>query len=143
MKDKIIAYLMKRMRIEVAVAGIITKGNKILLEKRSAPLVEGGKWALPAGHIEKWEKAVDAVKREIKEETGLNTKKAKLLFVHEEFVKRLNLHATVFVYKIEISGKEKPNWEVSEMKWFTKNEIEKMQLAFTHKEILKKFWSGK
>ena len=139
MKDKIINYLMKSMRIEVAVAGIVAKKNKILLTKRSKILADGGKWCLPGGHVNKWEKAENAVKRELKEETGFDTKKAELLFVHEEFVRRLNLHAIVFVFLIETKGKEKVNWEVSKMEWFKKDEIKKLNLAFTHKNILNKF----
>lgn len=142
MKDKIISFLMKRMRVEVGVAGIVKKGQKVFLTKRAKVLVDGGKWCLPGGHVEKWERAVVALKREIKEETGFDVKKAKLLFVHEEFVKRLNLHAVVFVYQIDVEGNENKNWEVSESDWFSKSEIGKLNLAFTHGEILEKFFGG-
>ena len=66
-----------------------------------------------------------------------------MLFVHEEFVKRLNLHAIVFVYLFDFNGDIKPNFEVSEFKWFDKNEIKKLDLAFSHKEILDKYFGGK
>ena len=143
MKDKIISCLMKRMRIEVAVAGIINKGNKVLLTKRSKNIVEGGKWCIPGGHINKWEKSKDAVIREIKEEIGFNVTKTKFLFMHEEFVKRLKLHGVVFVYSINVKGKLKLNWEVSDYKWFNKDEIKNLEIAFTHKNILEKYFGGK
>ena len=143
MRDKIISYFMKHMKIEVGVAGIVRKGDKVLLTRRSKAIVDGGRWCLPGGHVRKWERAEKAVEREVKEEIGLKVKKSKLLFVHEEFAKRLNLHAVVFVYLIEANGKGKNNWEVSDLKWFDKKEINKLDLAFTHKEILNKFFKMK
>ncbi len=139
MKDKIIAFLMKPMRIEVATAAIIRKGDKVLLAKRAKMLPEGGKWCLPGGHVDKWERAEDCIKRELKEELGVNTKKVKLEFVHEEFVKRLGLHAVVFVYSVDVERKFKPNWEVNDYGWFSKKDIEKLDIAFTHKEMFNKY----
>ncbi|NCO11073.1 hypothetical protein CO038_02750 [Candidatus Pacearchaeota archaeon CG_4_9_14_0_2_um_filter_39_13] len=143
MKDKIIAFLMNFMRVEVAVAGIIEDKGKIFLTKRNRALVEGGKWCLPGGHVDKWERAEDAMKRELKEETGLDARSARLLFVHEEFDRRLNLHAIVFIYKLSVKGKAKKSWEVKESRWFTRKEIEKMNMAFTHSQMLDKYWKMK
>ncbi len=140
MKDKIIAYLMKFMRVEVGAVGIIVKDDKVLLTKRNKAIAEGGKWCLPGGHTNKWEKSEETARREIKEELGFEFVKSRLLFVHEEFVLRLGLHAVVFVYLVDVKGKEKKNWEVSESKWFSKNEIEKLNMAFTHKEMLMRYW---
>jgi 8-oxo-dGTP diphosphatase len=135
--------IMKFSRIQNGVVGIIKKDGKVYLTKRSKLIVEGGKWCLPGGMIKKWETAEDAVKREIKEETGFDIKKSKLLFVHEEFVKRLNLHAEVFVFLIEISGEEKKNFEVKESEWFNKEEVAKLDMAYTHGEILDRYFGGK
>lgn len=132
---------MKFIGIRNAVAGIIVKNGKVFLTKRSELIVDGGKWCLPGGHVKKWETAKDAMKRELKEETGFNVKRLKLLFVHEEFVKRINLHAVVFVFLIETSGKGKNNWEVSEGKFFNKKDIKNLNMAFTHKDVLEKFFN--
>ncbi|MEK6894019.1 MAG: NUDIX hydrolase [Nanoarchaeota archaeon] len=129
--------------IQTAVAAIIVKDGKVLLTKRSRLLAEGGKWCLPGGGMKKYEKSIDATKREVMEEVGLNAKDCKLLFVHEEVVKRLGLHANVYVYSVKVSGNIKTNWEVIKAEWFTRNEVEKMNLAFTHKDILRRYWSGK
>lgn len=125
--------------IQSAVAGIIVKDGKVLLTRRSKLLAEGGKWCLPGGGINKWETSLNAVKREIMEEVGLKTISAKLLFVQEEIVKRLGLHANVYVYEIKSSGNVKTNWEVTQYGFFSKKEIAKMSLAFTHKDILSKY----
>lgn len=135
-----IKHLLRFLGIRCAAAGIIVRGNKIFLTKRSNGIIDGGKWCLPGGGIKKWEKAEDAIQREIKEETGFKTKKVKFLFYHDEFVGRLNFHALVLVFLIDVDGKSKNNWEVSESGWFTRREINKLDLAFTHKEILENFW---
>ena len=128
--------------IQSAVACIVVKNGKILLTKRSTLLVDGGKWCLPGGGMKKWEKNIDAAKRELFEETGLKSGSVKFLFVHEEMLRRLKLHAEVFVFKIETIGELKRNWEVSESKWFSRSEINKMNLAFTHNEIENKYFRG-
>ena len=128
--------------IQSAVACIVVKNGKILLTKRSTLLVDGGKWCLPGGGMKKWEKNIDAAKRELFEETGLKSGSVKFLFVHEEMLRRLKLHAEVFVFKIETIGELKRNWEVSESKWFSRSEINKMNLAFTHNEIVNKYFRG-
>jgi 8-oxo-dGTP diphosphatase len=133
-------FLVHLLGIQPAVAAIIVKDGKILLTRRSKLLAEGGKWCLPGGGMKKWENAIEAVTRELKEETGLKPKEIKLLFVHEEIVRRLGLHAHVFVYEIKGRGEIKTNWEVSEFGLFSRAEIEKMALAFTHKDILNKYW---
>ena len=138
-----IKFLLNLLGIQSAVGAVVVKNGKILLTKRSSLLVERNKWCLPGGHVEKWETAERAVRRELLEETGLRAKKCKLLFVHEEFVKRLSLHANVFIFKVDVLGKVKPNWEVSKFGWFSKNEIAQLPMAFAHKEILSKFFRSK
>lgn len=55
----------------------IISTNMLLLGKRKE-VFGHGTWALPGGHLKKWEKLVDCAKREIKEELGI--KNAKLEF---------------------------------------------------------------
>jgi len=43
----------------------------------------GGRWSLPAGHVELGERIEDAVVREVKEETGLDVMPVELLAVQE------------------------------------------------------------
>jgi len=129
--------------IQSAVACIIVKNGKLLLTKRSPLLIEGDKWCLPGGGMKKWETNVVAARRELLEEIGLKSSSVKFLFVHEEMIRRLKLHAEVFVFEIETTGKLKKNWEVSECGWFTRKEIAKLPMAFTHKDIIDKYYRGK
>ena len=55
----------------VVVHAIVEKDGKLLLVKRSSSLsLEGGKWALPGGFLNRDETAPEGTLRELKEETG-------------------------------------------------------------------------
>lgn len=58
----------------VVVDVIITNKEKILLARRAAFLSNPGKLCLPGGFLDQGEKISDAVKREVREETGYEIK---------------------------------------------------------------------
>lgn len=62
-----------------AVHLIITKDNKILLQKRKGSKLWPGYYALPAGHIDEGENQYEAVVREAKEELGIEISRDNLL----------------------------------------------------------------
>jgi len=69
-------------KIVVAVKGIIEKGNKILLLKRSDDDPIGpNTWEFPGGKIEFHETMEEALKREVFEEAGIDIAIVKLLYV--------------------------------------------------------------
>lgn len=63
--------------IKIGCKAFIRKGNKILLGLRKNCFGEGT-WGLPGGHLEFQEKIVEAVKRELQEEIGVD-------FAEEDF----------------------------------------------------------
>ena len=126
---------------QVCVGAIIKKNGKVLLTKRSSVLIEGNKWCLPGGHLDKGETAEGGVKREIFEETGLRATKVRFLFYHDEFVSPLSLHSLLLIFLVDVTGEPKANWEVSSMRWMKRDEALKEDLAFTHKDILSKFFA--
>ncbi|MFC1626834.1 NUDIX hydrolase [Patescibacteria group bacterium] len=54
----------------VVVHALVEKDGAILLGKRSKDLLEGGKWGIPGGFLDRDETAEEGVLRELREETG-------------------------------------------------------------------------
>lgn len=62
--------LMLRSNVTYIVAGVVVVGDKVLLIQEAKPSCRGD-WYLPAGRMEANETIVEAVKREVEEESGL------------------------------------------------------------------------
>src|SRR3989344_6321971 len=71
----------------VVVDGIITRGNKELLNKRGThngkPMLESGKWSLIGGFVDRDETKAEAFKREAMEEAGCKVKNVKFFRVKD------------------------------------------------------------
>lgn len=61
---------------------ILTKGGKILLQKRAKGVWMGGKYGMPAGHIEGEETVFEALAREVMEEIGIAIREGDVRLVH-------------------------------------------------------------
>jgi 8-oxo-dGTP diphosphatase len=128
------------MPIATVGAIIENEDGKILLTRRAAEPFKG-QWCLPGGHIDENEKALDAVIREAKEETGLDFD-AKFFGYFNEVLPEINWHAVVIVFAGKGTGdliaQER---EVTDIAWFSLDEARAMSLAFVHNQILDEYAS--
>lgn len=67
--------------VELTTLCMLTDGDRILLQNRVKEDWQG--YTFPGGHVEKGESFVDAVIREMKEETGLTIKAPKLVGIKQ------------------------------------------------------------
>lgn len=122
------------MKIQPVVIAVIRKNNKYLLtrrvdldpeEKEYAPYV----WNLPGGGINFGEQSEEAIKREIKEELGVEIKIIKLL--PKVFSETRNHWQGIFLcYLCEMKNNEekiKLNHEADQYGWFTTIEVSKLK----------------
>jgi colanic acid biosynthesis protein WcaH len=113
--------IVKKMPI-MTVDGIILYKDKYLLIKRKNNPLKGRFWT-PGGRVYKGEKIVDALRRKMKEETGLDIKIISLMGFYEDFYKKneFNLdyvHTVSFVYSaIANTDKVVLDSQSSEYKW--------------------------
>lgn len=130
----------------VVVHAIVEMNGKLLLVKRSHELLEGGKWSLPSGFLDRDETANEGILRELKEETGWEGEVTALFRIntnpnrpHED---RQNVPLTFIVKPIRRVGV--PDRESTAVDWFA---IEKLppfdELAFDHGETIKLYLDHK
>lgn len=124
----------------VVVDAIMVKDDKILLVKRADQLRGGGLWAIPGGFVDRDETTVEAIMREVLEETGYTSDVKDLLMIIDKPHRRGDDRQNVsFVYVVEPIFKvaEYDPEEVSELKWFDLYTLPKQDdIAFDHLEII-------
>lgn len=124
-----------RPRFRAAVAALIfDELGRILLFKHTYRKFE---WGIPAGGLEHREQPADAIIREFHEETSMQIEIERLLTV----VSAREDHHISMVYLCRIlSGEFKESLEISEMKYFSVDDLPAMMLT-TEKELIK--WAVK
>jgi len=111
----------------VGVGALVMKDDKVLLVKRQT---EPGKglWSIPGGLVELGETIIEAVKREVKEETSLDTEIKELIGVFDSMTYddagRLRFHYVLIDYLAHPRGGSlKGNAEVADVRWVNINEL--------------------
>ena len=108
-----------------ASAVVLDDGGRILLARRAGD-PERGKWDLPGGFLEEGEHPLDALVRELREETGLEVEPLGLAAIEmdvygdgSEAPATLNLYWSARI----VSGEPAPADDVSELRWFAPREL--------------------
>ena len=122
-------------RVELAVLCLIKDGDRVLLQNRVKKDWQG--YTLPGGHVEPGESFVDAVVREMREETGLTIEKPKLVGIKQFPIEGgryivLLFEATQFTGEIVSS-------EEGEMTWIDRGELANIPAVDDLTELLKVF----
>lgn len=114
---------------------LVLKDDKILLVKRTNKILEGGKWGLVGGFVDRDENIKEAASREILEETGWTVSNVELLKIndypnrpHED---RQNIAFVLYCEAEEKTGSG--DWESDDQQWFELESIPvKEEIAFDH-----------
>jgi 8-oxo-dGTP pyrophosphatase MutT (NUDIX family) len=140
------------MKLQVGVKiCIINKDDKILLARRSSARYckykhMGGQWDIIGGRIDPGINLLDNLKREIKEETGINWKsEAKLMAAQDILVPDKHVVRLTFLGKLKSNPKVRIDHESTEYKWFSikelkslgSNELDKYFKMLLDKNIIK------
>jgi 8-oxo-dGTP diphosphatase len=119
----------------ITVDGIILKDDSILLVQRKHEPFKGS-WALPGGFVEYGETTEQAVVREIREETGLQTVVQRLLGVYSDPKRDPRGHTITIAYLVTpIGGNLSAGDDAASARYFKGDELPR--LAFDHAKIVK------
>ena len=126
----------------VVVHMVVEKDGCLLLEKRDGPILETGKWSLPAGFLERDETAAECAIRELKEETGWEGEIIQLFKINTSPNRpkedRQNISIEFLVKPIQITGEK--DWESSKVEWIPFDKLLPFEeYAFDHGETIRQY----
>ncbi|MBQ9122381.1 MAG: 8-oxo-dGTP diphosphatase [Lachnospiraceae bacterium] len=118
--------------VELTVLCLIHKEDKYLLQDRVKKDWKG--YTLPGGHVEKDESIVDAVVREMQEETGLTVRSPRLCGVKHFPIE--GGRYIVFLFEADEFEGEIISSEEGQMHWVNKDELQSVNLVNDFRELL-------
>lgn len=130
------------MKFYSGLKAVIVKDGKFLILKRSGKdEFRANEWDIPGGGMKFGEKPEECLKREVKEECGLNVDIVKPLRIWTFFKNsgRTQVFAVTVLCKYK-SGKVKLSKEHSDFKWIKPDEIKNLKI---HKGIKNDFEAAK
>lgn len=134
-------------KIICVVTGIISNGNgKYLFLKRAPKSSWGsGQFQFPEGKMEWGEKPLQALEREIQEETACKANNLSLIGVttFNLPIKDIDYHLVRIVYAGELNGKISLCEDHTDYSWFTIEEASKNNLSKSTKILFQSWQNGK
>ncbi len=129
----------------VGSGALIHKGGKILLVKRKND-PNRGRWALPGGLVELGERVEDAVRREVREEVGLDIHLEGLLDVvndiHYDDRCKVRYHYILVDFLAKpTGGRLRLNSESSSSRWFDPEQVQGANTSDNTKTVVRRFLS--
>lgn len=126
----------------VGVGAVIVRDGKALIVKR-AHEPRKGEWSLPGGHLDLGESLEDAVRREVKEETGLDVTLGPVIEtfdrVHRDADGRVRYHFVIIDYICwSDAGEAVAGSDAEAVAWVTADEIERYGINPHAAEVLRR-----
>lgn len=124
-------------------AVIIDEKNRVLLIKRGKE-PGYGRWSIPGGAVKLGEEVKEALKREVREETGLKIEVGPLIDVLNRIIKdeegRIRFHYILLDYlcRVKSEGLLKVASDALDAKWVDKNSLAEYSLPRATSEIISK-----
>lgn len=126
----------------VGIGGVIVSHGRALLVKRGKPPLEG-QWSIPGGLLEIGETLMEGVRREMREETGMDVRPLDLIDVFERIELdgggKARYHYVVLDYLCEATGGEaRAGDDVTHVAWASAEELEQYSLSSTATRVILK-----
>ena len=121
------------------VEGLLERDGKVLLTKRAVE-PRRGYWDLPGGFLEEGEEPLAGLRREFREETGLEVEPVEWLGTHLEPYD--NYFVLGLTWLVAADGDPRAADDVEELAWFGPGELPD-EMAFAHQHELLRAWAAR
>ncbi|HZP00038.1 MAG TPA: NUDIX hydrolase [Terriglobia bacterium] len=116
----------------VGVGGVVIHRDRVLLVRRGREPMKG-EWSIPGGALELGETLQDAVRRELREETGLDVEPTRILLVLDRILKygrRVKYHYVIVDFACRLKGgRLTPASDVLDARWVPREELPRYHLT--------------
>jgi ADP-ribose pyrophosphatase YjhB (NUDIX family) len=115
------------------VGAIVIHGGCVLLIERGRP-PQQGYWSLPGGVVEVGERLEEALRREVREETGLLVRPVTVVEIFERILRdsegRPEYHYVLIDYLCEVTGGEaRAADDARRLEWVSRQELPRVRLT--------------
>ena len=117
----------------VGVGGVVVEDGAVLLVQRASEPLKG-QWSLPGGVVELGETLIEAVRRELREETGLEVRVLDMVEVFERISRDADDRARYHFVLIDnlcepVGGTARAGSDVAAVAWARAEELARYQLT--------------
>ncbi|NUR75019.1 MAG: NUDIX domain-containing protein [Thermoleophilia bacterium] len=120
------------------VQGILERDGHVLLARRAYE-PRRGHWDLPGGFLEETEDPVDGLRREFREETGLDVEPVELLRIDIEPYAGRHVFSVTWIVRGG-DGEPVAADDVAELRWFARDRLPR-EMAFPGQEEVLRAWA--
>lgn len=126
----------------LGVGGVVIDDGRVLLVRRASEPLKG-EWSIPGGLVELGEKLLDAIKREVLEETGLLVEPGEVLELFDSIWRdaegRCQYHYVLVDYLCQVTGgKLQAATDVSDARWASVEELPDFKLRPATESVIRK-----
>ena len=125
----------------VGVGGVVVQDGKALIVKRGHE-PRKGEWSLPGGLVELGETLIEAARREIKEETGLDVEVGAVVEVFDRVHReadRIRYHFVIIDYLCRpIGGMLRAADDAEDVAWVAADEVERYEVNAFAAQVIRR-----
>lgn len=133
-----IAHTLKSPFVTVD-AIIEVTGGIVIIERSNPPFG----WAIPGGFVDYGESLEEAAGREAKEETGLDVTELKQMHTYSAPGRDPRFQTVTTVFTCRAKGMPVAGSDAAGVRVVSREEIEKLEFAFDHKQVLREYFDFK
>jgi len=125
----------------VGVGGVVIHRNRALLIRRAHEPLKG-EWSIPGGLLEVGEELAEAVRRELREETGLEVEPLEIVAAFDRIMRegrRVKYHFVIIDYVCHWKrGRLRPGSDAIDARWVRREELPQYNLTAMATQVISK-----